>query len=179
MDEITKRLLALGDEEEWNIFYNKYEAHIKKIVTNRVSDKNYVNDLVNEIFEIVYKAMDRFDTQYPIENWISRIAVFHCINHHRMQQSKGHTYSHFNFIELTNINVIDSFDCEQEIINKEYNNLIKRSFKEFSNDEKKILVYRIFKGYKYSEIENELKVNISTVKNVIRKHKLIFKTILN
>jgi len=175
----TKELLALGDDEEWNKFYKLYEAHIKRIITNRIADKNYVDDLVNEIFAIIYNNMERFDVDYPVENWISRITVFHCINHHRKQKSVSKCFSNFNYIDLNDVVVKDTYNIENQLIDKENLQIIKRSFNEFSISEKRILIYRIFKGYKYSEIEKELDINMSTVKNVIRKHKKNFKIILN
>lgn len=179
MDQETKELLALGDNETWSIFHSKYEAHIKKIITNRTSDKNYILDLVNEVFVIIFNAIERFNIDYPEENWISKIAVFHCINHHRKQKSTSKKFNNFEYVELETYHAISKHTHEDKLIADEKLKDIKNTFKHFSYMEKKILICRLFKGYKYNEIENELNVNISTVKNTIRKHRKHLNFILN
>ena len=62
-----------------------YPAVIR-IVRSNVPRRGSEEDLAQDIFVKMFEKLDQFQGQVPLEHWVSRIAVNHCLNAIRAQK---------------------------------------------------------------------------------------------
>jgi len=59
-----------------------------KIVMTRLPRQASPEDVAQDVFLKMFKKIDQFRGEQPIEHWVSRITVNHCINLLRKQQTR-------------------------------------------------------------------------------------------
>ena len=59
-----------------------------RIVRANLPRRAAEEDLAQEIFVKVFEKLDQFRGEAPLEHWVSRIAVNHCLNAIRAQKSR-------------------------------------------------------------------------------------------
>ncbi len=59
-----------------------------RIVRGNLPRRAAEEDLAQEIFVRMFAKLDQYEGQVPLEHWISRIAVNHCLNAIRAQKSR-------------------------------------------------------------------------------------------
>lgn len=58
------------------------------IVRGNLPRRGAEEDLAQEIFVKIFEKLEQFQGQVPLEHWVSRIAVNHCLNAIRAQKSR-------------------------------------------------------------------------------------------
>jgi len=61
---------------------------VMRIVSTKLPRREAEADLAQEIFLKVFTRLDQYRGNVPFEHWVSRIAVNHCLNALRAQQSR-------------------------------------------------------------------------------------------
>src|SRR5215831_16600670 len=61
---------------------------VMRIVSTKLPRRETEADLAQEIFLKVFTRLDQYRGNVPFEHWVSRIAVNHCLNALRAQQSR-------------------------------------------------------------------------------------------
>jgi RNA polymerase sigma-70 factor (ECF subfamily) len=59
-----------------------------RIVRGNLPRRAAEEDLAQEILVKVFEKLDQFEGEVPLEHWVSRIAVNHCLNSIRAQKSR-------------------------------------------------------------------------------------------
>ncbi len=59
-----------------------------RIVRSNLPRRAAEEDLAQDIFTRIFQHLDQFQGQAPIEHWVSRIAVNHCLNAIRAQKTR-------------------------------------------------------------------------------------------
>lgn len=59
-----------------------------RIVRSNLPRRAAEEDLAQEIFVKMFEKLDQFEGEVPLEHWVSRIAVNHCLNAIRAQKSR-------------------------------------------------------------------------------------------
>lgn len=54
--------------------YKEYQPKLRTLVSKKIKDKDYTDDLVQEILLKVYKNLDSYNPQYQLSTWIYTIA---------------------------------------------------------------------------------------------------------
>ena len=62
--------------------------HVMRIVATKVPRRDSEEDLAQEIFIKMFTKLEQYKGDVPFEHWVSRIAVNHCLNALRAQQSR-------------------------------------------------------------------------------------------
>ena len=62
--------------------------HVMRIVSTKVPRRDSEEDLAQEIFIKMFTKLEQYKGDVPFEHWVSRIAVNHCLNALRAQQSR-------------------------------------------------------------------------------------------
>ncbi|HZR21688.1 MAG TPA: RNA polymerase sigma factor [Verrucomicrobiae bacterium] len=61
---------------------------VRRIVATKVPRRSSEEDLAQEIFIKMFTKLDQYRGDMPFEHWVSRIAVNHCLNAIRAQNSR-------------------------------------------------------------------------------------------
>ncbi len=76
---IVKRCLA-GDKEAFSELITKYKRLIYNVIYNMINNKEEVNDIAQEVFIRIYRALDKYDPQYKFSTWSVKIATNYCLD---------------------------------------------------------------------------------------------------
>lgn len=81
-----------GDEEAFSELVKRYQGRVFALVFHLVRQRDDAEDLAQEIFLKIYRAIKSYNFRASFGAWVSRIAVNHCYDHMRRQRSSKLTY---------------------------------------------------------------------------------------
>jgi RNA polymerase sigma-70 factor (ECF subfamily) len=84
---LVRRCLA-GDEKAYRELVERYQAQIHALAMRMVRRAEDAEDLTQETFVRMFRALDRYDPTRPFAAWLYTIATRLCIDHIRRQRVK-------------------------------------------------------------------------------------------
>lgn len=84
---IVRRCLA-GDEKAYRELVERYQAQIHALAMRMVRRTEDAQDLTQETFVRMFRALDRYDPSRPFAAWLYTIATRLCIDHIRRNRVK-------------------------------------------------------------------------------------------
>ncbi|MGH9403744.1 MAG: RNA polymerase sigma factor [Terriglobia bacterium] len=81
-----------GEEEAFGRLIEKYHRRVFSLVFHLVRQQNEVEDLAQEIFIKICRAIRSYNFRASFGAWVSRITVNHCYDYLRRQRSSRLTY---------------------------------------------------------------------------------------
>jgi RNA polymerase sigma-70 factor (ECF subfamily) len=75
-----------GAQDEFAELVRRHQARVFAILHRYEHDSQRLEDLAQETFIKVWRALDQFDGRAPFEHWLSRIAVHAALDHLRKQK---------------------------------------------------------------------------------------------
>ncbi len=69
------RRVRRGDRNAFRPLVERYQGRVYALLLRAVGDAHEAEDLCQEVFVRAYRALGGFDTRYPFENWLLRIAT--------------------------------------------------------------------------------------------------------
>ena len=148
-----------GEIDFFYLIVKKYTSLIYQYIKKRIFDTEAVNDLVQNSFINLYKAINRFDEKRPILPYLYQIAK---------NEMKMYFRSHKQMFPLDERMQISEQD--EVFFNKDYDQILITLPKE----QKKALELLI-EGYSYKEISERMSKPINTVRTIIRRARLKIK----
>lgn len=82
-----------GEEEAFGLLVERYQRRVFSLVFHLVRQQNEVEDLAQEIFIKVFRAIRSYNFRAPFGAWVSRIAVNHCYDYLRRHRASRLSYS--------------------------------------------------------------------------------------
>lgn len=82
------RLAKEGDEAAARLLVDHLYPVVIRIVRSHQQPRNAEEDLAQEIFIKMFKNLDRYRSEVPLEHWVSRIAFTTCMDGLRWQQRR-------------------------------------------------------------------------------------------
>lgn len=82
-----------GEEEAFGLLVKRYQRRVFSLVFHLVRQQNEVEDLAQEIFIKVFRAIRSYNFRAPFGAWVSRIAVNHCYDYLRRHRASRLSYS--------------------------------------------------------------------------------------
>jgi len=76
---IIKRCLS-GDKEVFSELVTRYKKLIYNVIYNIIGNKEELNDIAQEVFIKIYRALDKYDPQFKFSTWAVKIATNHCLD---------------------------------------------------------------------------------------------------
>jgi RNA polymerase sigma factor (sigma-70 family) len=85
--ELTRRCLA-GDEKAYRALVERYQRQVYSLAMRMVRVSEDAQDLTQETFVRMFRALDRYDPARPFGAWLTTIATRLCIDHIRRRRIK-------------------------------------------------------------------------------------------
>jgi RNA polymerase sigma-70 factor (ECF subfamily) len=85
--ELLQRIRA-GTDDEFAELVRRHQARVFAILSRYERDAQRVEDLAQETFLKVWRALDQFDGRAPLAHWIARIASRVALDHLRREQRR-------------------------------------------------------------------------------------------
>ncbi len=77
-----------GDEEAARALVERLYPTIIRSVRCHLPRRTSEEDLVQAVFERIFKKLGQFSGLAPLEHWVSRITINTCIKHHRQETAR-------------------------------------------------------------------------------------------
>ncbi len=82
IDELIERCLA-GDERAWEQIVTQHRRRVFNVAYKFVGRHDLAEDLTQEIFLKIFKALDTFDRRANFQTWLISVSRNLCIDHYR------------------------------------------------------------------------------------------------
>ena len=158
-DEAIAKAVQAGDTERFGTLVERYEAKLKRYGTKFLSNKDNIDDIVQDVFVAAFSAIQSFDITQRFSPWLYRVAHNAFVNALR----KGKYSPHFiDFDTLVSYAVYeDPHEREREL--DEMRVLLDKGISTLSPKYREVLVLHYFEDMSYKDIADILKVQTGTV----------------
>lgn len=86
------RRAQAGDQEAFGLLVERYQHKVFSLIFHLVRRRDEVEDLAQEIFLKIFKAIRSYNFRASFGAWVSRITVNHCYDYLRRVRSSHLTY---------------------------------------------------------------------------------------
>lgn len=165
-------LLLNQDEQGFNYLYDNYAAAIYGMICRVVAEKEYANEVLQDVFVKIWKNIKQFDAEKGrLYTWMINLARNTAIDYIR---SKGFQNEQKNQSIPDFVN-----DSEQYATHTRVDHIgMKDVLQQLKPEWRELIEFAYFKGYTQQEIADRLDMPIGTVKTRIRSALSALKNLL-
>jgi RNA polymerase sigma-70 factor (ECF subfamily) len=162
-DPILVQNYINGDEKSLEILINKHNQRLSSFIYSKVLDKEVTEDIFQDTFIKVINTLKRgaYNEEGKFLPWVMRIAHNLIIDHFR----KNKRMPKFDGGEDFNIFSVlgdDKLDAERQLIKDQIQNDLIALIEELPDDQKEVVIMRIYKDMSFKEIAENTEVSINT-----------------
>lgn len=175
--DLVRRCLS-GDQRACRDLVRRYERPVYSVLMRVVRRSEDAEDLVQETFVKVFKALDRYDPERPFAAWIFTIASRLAIDHFRRRriQTVSLSYSDPGSSEERTMDVEDTGLKPDEITSNAEEELQTSAIIDSLPEHYRIVVLlRHQQDLSYEEISQALNLPLGTVKARIHRARALLK----
>ena len=173
---LIERLLA-RDERAFNELVRAYERRVHTLVLRMLGNVAEAEDVAQEVFVQVFKAIGTFRGDSKLSTWIYRIAINLCKNRvkylkvrHTAQQDELGDAEEKGALGGTARANVGAMDRPDEIVSgKQVEQIVQRAIVELEPTFRECLVLRDVEELSYEQIEEITGLPIGTVKSRIHR----------
>ncbi|PID68019.1 MAG: RNA polymerase subunit sigma-24 [Flavobacteriia bacterium] len=174
-----------GDESALEELIYKYKNRIYSFIYNKISDRDIAEDIFQETFIKVIKTMKRgsYKEQGKFLPWVLRISHNLIIDYYR-KGNKLQAVELGNDIDIFSFIADGELSAENEMIKEQIFSDLRKMIQKLPDDQKEVLIMRMYKDMSFKEIAEETNVSINTalgrmryallnLRKLIDKHRII------
>lgn len=162
-DSLLVKNYIAGDENALVILVNRHQSKIYGFIYSKIDDRDLADDIFQDTFVKVIKTLksNSYNEEGKFLPWIMRIAhnlIMDCYRKNQRMPMLRETeeFSIFNVLHETTPNAEGRIITD--LIEKDLQNIIK----ELPDDQREVLVMRIYQDYSFNEIAELTGVSINT-----------------
>lgn len=179
----TLREILSGNTDAFHRIEKKYRGIVSSLIRRMVKNDTDIEDLTQETFIKVFKALPNFQFEYSFSSWIYRIASNNTIDF--LRKKRFNTFSidqpignsdDDNYFEIED----NSFLADDMVLRDEKRRILDEAIAELPDNYRKIIELRHKKELEYKEIAEILQIPLGTVKaHLFRARKLLYEALKN
>ena len=173
-DEQLIGMLAAGDTHAFDAVFERYHNQIYNFIKRQVSERESIEDLVQEIFLRVFKSAKNFDVTKKFSSWLYKIALNE-IKRHWKRSASRQTYSLNEPLgdEAGDGERIDNLEdertgaaelAESELFSRDLKTLIDR----LPEKQRIVVILKVYQELTFEEIAEICECPLSTVLSRMR-----------
>lgn len=169
LNDLEKALLQKckkGDLEAFEKLIDSYQKKVFNLCYRYLDNYDDAEELSQEVFIKVYRAISGFKEESSLGTWIYRIAVTTCIDELRKKKK-------YTAVSINQDNGLELQDTEPGLYDnyekKETKKAIEDAIKSLHYDHRIVVVLRDMQGFSYEEISEIIDVPLGTVKSRIKR----------
>ncbi len=184
-DSILVRDYISGDEKSLEILINRHNQRVTSFIYSKVLDRDITEDIFQDTFIKVIKTLKKgtYSEEGKFLPWVMRIAhnliIDHFRKNKRMPMFEGSDdFNIFSVIGDSKLN------AEKQIIQDQITSDLRHLIEELPDDQKEVLIMRIYKDMSFKEISENTGVSINTalgrmryalinLRKIIDKHNIV------
>lgn len=184
-DALLVQDYVAGNEDALATLIKRHESKIYGFIYSKVSDRDVSNDIFQDTFIKVIKTLksNSYNEEGKFLPWVMRIAHNLIIDFFR-KNKKMPLYRETEEFSVFSIMTDDSLTIENQLIADQVELDIQKLIEELPEDQKEVLVMRMYKDMSFKEISEITGVSINTslgrmryalmnLRKVIDKHQII------
>ncbi len=174
-----------GDEQSLSVLINRHKQKIYSFIYSKVFDRDVTEDVFQDTFIKVIRTLKlgKYNEEGKFLPWVMRIAHNLVIDHFR-KNSRMPKFDNSNDFNIFSVLSDSSLNAEKSIIKSQVEEDIKRLIEELPEDQKEVLIMRIYNDMSFKEISENTGVSINTalgrmryalinLRKVIEKHNIV------
>ncbi|WP_414000393.1 RNA polymerase sigma factor [Flavobacterium sp. W1B] len=184
-DALLVQNYVAGNEEALSTLIKRHESRIYGFIYSKISDKDISNDIFQDTFIKVIKTLksNSYNEEGKFLPWVMRISHNLIIDHYR-KTKKMPMFRETEEFSIFSIMTDDSLCVESKLISDQIELDLKKLIEELPNDQKEVLVMRMYQDMSFKEISEITGVSINTslgrmryallnLRKVIDKHQIV------
>jgi len=174
-----------GDESSLEVLIKRHKQRIYSFIYSKVYDRDIAEDVFQDTFIKVIRTLKKgkYNEEGKFLPWVMRIAHNLVIDHFRKsnRMPKFDNSGEFSIFSVLSDN---SLNAEKKIIKNQVESDVRRLIEELPEDQKEVLVMRMYQDMSFKEISERTGVSINTalgrmryalinMRKVIEKHNIV------
>lgn len=159
---LVKNYIA-GNENALAILINRHQSKIYGFIYSKMADRDVADDIFQDTFIKVIKTLksNSYNEEGKFLPWVMRISHNLIVDHYRKNKKmpmlrETEEFSIFSVLTDSSLNI------EGRIITEVIENDLKKIIQELPDDQKEVLMMRIYQDYSFNEIAELTGVSINT-----------------
>ncbi|MCT8340394.1 RNA polymerase sigma factor [Luteirhabdus pelagi] len=184
-DAVLVKTYLEGNESALCELINRHKQRLYSFIYSKVFDRDITEDIFQDTFIKVIKTLKKggYNEEGKFLPWVMRIAHNLVIDHFRKnnRMPKFENKDDFNIFSVLSDGALNA---EKQMIKGQVENDVRRLIQELPEDQKKVLIMRIYKEMSFKEISEQTGVSINTalgrmryalinLRKVIEKHNIV------
>lgn len=162
-DSILVKNYIAGEEKALEVLINRHNQRISSFIYSKVMDRDVAEDIFQDTFIKVIKTLKRgsYSEEGKFLPWVMRIAHNLIIDHFRKNKRmpKFEGSDDFNIFSVIKD---EKLNAEKQIIKDQIDSDLTFLIDELPEDQKEVLMMRIYKDMSFKEISENTGVSINT-----------------
>jgi len=174
-DEDLVRQFQEGNKDAFRLLVERNQYKVRSIILYTLNRDDLVDDIAQDVFIKVYKAIDKFRFDSKFYTWIYRITVNKCRDELRKRRWK-------RFVSLNNSPYNDEpknvTELTTEQNHNEFKDAVHAALQQLPVRHREIIVLKDIEDYTYEEIAEILECEMGTVKSRLSRARTALRKIL-
>jgi RNA polymerase sigma-70 factor (ECF subfamily) len=184
-DSLLVKNYVEGNENALSILIKRHESKIYGFIYSKIADRDISNDIFQDTFIKVIKTLknNSYNEEGKFLPWVMRISHNLIVDHFR-KTKKMPMYRETEEFSIFSIMSDDSLTVESKMIFDQVEIDLKKLIQELPDDQKEVLVMRMYQDMSFKEISEITGVSINTalgrmryalmnLRKIIDKHQII------
>lgn len=152
-----------GDENALAILIGRHKQRIYSFIYSKVYDKDITEDIFQDTFIKVIKTLKlgKYNEEGKFLPWVMRIAHNLVIDHFR-RNSRMPKFDNAGEFSIFSVLSDSSLNAEKTIIKEQVEEDVRRIIEELPEDQKQVLMMRMYQDMSFKEISERTGVSINT-----------------
>ena len=184
-DSILVKNYISGDEKALEVLINRHNQRISSFIYSKVLDRDITEDIFQDTFIKVIRTLKRgsYSEEGKFLPWVMRIAHNLIIDHFRKNKRmpKFEGSDDFNIFSVIKD---DKLNAEKQLIKDQIDSDLSLLIEELPDDQREVLMMRIYKDMSFKEISENTGVSINTalgrmryalinLRKIVDKHNIV------
>ena len=174
-----------GDEVALGKLIERHKQRIYSFIYSKVLDRDITEDIFQDTFIKVIKTLKKgnYNEEGKFLPWVMRISHNLVIDHFR-KNNRMPKYDNKGDFNIFSVLSDDNLNAENRIIKTQVEHDVRRLVDELPNDQKEVLLMRMYQDLSFKEISEKTGVSINTalgrmryalinLRKVIDKHNIV------
>ena len=162
-DSVLVQNYINGNERSLEILILRHKQRIFSFIYSKVQDRDVADDIFQDTFIKVINTLKlgKYNEEGKFLPWTMRIAHNLVIDFFR-KGNRMPTFQNTDEFDIFSVLSDQTLSAESELIKKQIHSDVRKLVDELPDDQREVLMMRIFKGMSFKEISDQTDVSINT-----------------
>ncbi|QVY66787.1 RNA polymerase sigma factor [Polaribacter sp. Q13] len=174
-----------GNEASLEVLIKRHHQRLFSFIYSKVKDRDITEDIFQDTFIKVIRTLKKgnYNEEGKFLPWVMRISHNLVIDHFR-KMNRMPTFKNTDEFDIFSVLGDGNLNAEKKIIQEQIHNDVRELVNELPEEQKEVLVMRMYKDMSFKEISENTGVSINTalgrmryalinMRKLIEKHKII------